>query len=220
MPWGSNYTFLGVISTTEHKFNVVYKPCQGERPLWDFEYGTLGYRETASYVVGQALGGWQLVPPTTMHNGPHGIGSVQLYIHTNYDDHYFTLKDQSQYRLVFQKMALFDYLVNNADRKGGHCLRDQQDRIWAIDHGLTFHAEYKLRTVIWAFEGQPIPHPLYTDLETFAQSFQPSQPTYQQLLNLLSPREVERVCHRLQTLLEKGRFPSPTGYRDYPYPPV
>ncbi len=220
MPWGSNYTFLGVIYTDHLKFNVIYKPRRGERPLWDFDHGTLCQREVASYVISQALEGWVSVPPTIIRKGPYGKGMLQQFIHADYDIHYFILKDDPQFQKIFQQLALFDYIINNADRKGGHCLLDHQNRVWAIDHGLTFHCEHKLRTVIWEYEDEEIPYDLYKTLKNLAHHFAPECEVYEILQKLLSPSEMNSCYRRLQSLLKRGRFPSSQGYRDYPYPPV
>ena len=220
MPWSSNYTFLGTIRHQDLQFSVIYKPGRGERPLWDFDHGSLCQREVAAYLVSRALGGWPAIPPTVLRNGPHGSGSVQQFILTDYDIHYFTLQDDPKYQPQFQRLAIFDYLVNNADRKGGHCLLGDDGTIWAIDHGLTFHVEHKLRTVIWEYARDKIPADIYADLKAFKRSFSPSSELYQALQCLISPREIEQFCCRLEMLLKSGRFPARLGMRDYPYPPV
>jgi len=220
LPWSSNYTFLGTVVCGEVRFNVVYKPAQGERPLWDFEHATLCRREVAAYQVSRALGDWPNIPPTILRRGPHGLGMLQQFIHADYDAHYFTLKDDPRHQTTFQQLALFDYLVNNADRKGGHCLLDHRRRIWAIDHGLTFHTDYKLRTVIWEYANRPIPHALRRALARFKAGFTPQSETYRALQSLLSPAEIAAFIRRLDNLLASGRFPRPLGYRDYPYPPI
>jgi uncharacterized repeat protein (TIGR03843 family) len=220
MPWSSNYTFLGTVEYDDLKLSAVYKPCRGERPLWDFDQGSLCRREVAAYQVSRALGGWPAIPPTVLGNGPHGHGSIQLFIVSDYDVHYFTLQDDPRYEKDFQQLALFDYIVNNADLKGGHCLLDFNDKLWGIDHGLTFHTDYKLRTVIWNHAHQKIPGDLYNDLRTFQQNFIPDAEIYQTLESLISRREIEQFCLRVQKLLKPGRFPEPFGMRDYPYPPI
>ncbi|RME42797.1 MAG: hypothetical protein D6796_13915 [Caldilineae bacterium] len=220
LPWSSNYTFLGTIACEGLRFNVVYKPAQGERPLWDFEHATLCRREVAAYQVSRALGDWPNIPPTVLRNGPHGPGMLQQFIHADYDAHYFTLKDDPRYQTAFQQLALFDYLVNNADRKGGHCLLDHRQQIWAIDHGLTFHTDYKLRTVIWKYANRRIPQTLYRALARFKANFTPHSEAWRILQNLISPDEIAAFVQRLDNLLASGRFPRPLGYRDYPYPPV
>lgn len=218
LPWSSNYTFLVLVTKDTLHAPAVYKPCQGERPLWDFPSGTLANREVAAHVVSQALD-WMLVPPTVLRDGPHGSGMVQFYIHSDPDEHYFTIgklfPDQ------FRKLALFDALINNADRKAGHCLRDDNDHIWAIDHGICFHEEPKLRTVIWEFAGQPIPQPLLSDVRAFrARLSSRSDPATKELSRLLSTSELAALRQRADRLLAQARFPSPGRERHIPWPPV
>ena len=122
LPWSSNYTFLGQVADEQTHAPVVYKPVRGERPLWDFPRGTLAKRETAAYLVSQELG-WNLVPPTVLRDGPHGVGSVQLFVEADQDDHFFTFHEEPGFLGSLQALALFDAITNNADRKGGHCLR-------------------------------------------------------------------------------------------------
>lgn len=220
MPWSSNYTFLGTVTGEETKFNFIYKPGRGERPLWDFEAGSLCRREVAAYLVSAALPGWPAVPPTVLRTGPYGPGSIQQFIHADYDIHYFTLKDNPDFTAAFQKLALFDYLVNNADRKGGHCLLDGNNALWIIDHGLTFHTDYKLRTVIWEYAGHEIPGNMRDTLQTFDRALSPTGELYRQLNTLITPAEIAGVHHRLENLLATGKFPRPLGLRDYPYPPI
>ena len=220
MPWSSNYTFLGTVTYQELYFSTIYKPCRGERPLWDFDHGTLCQREVASYEIGAAIGNWQPVPPTVLRDGPHGRGSMQQFIITDYDIHYFTIQDDPRFTDQFQQLALLDYIINNADRKGGHCLLSDDNKVWGIDNGLSFHTDYKLRTVIWEYAGESIPYSLYQDLKTFRQTLQPKADLYNRLNQLLTPREIEFTCRRLESLLKSGQFPEPYGMRDYPYPPV
>ena len=164
LPYGSNYTFLVSITLDDLQTAAIYKPRQGERPLWDFPDGTLCQREVAAFVVSQALD-WFIVPPTVLRDGTHGLGMVQFYIDCNPEEHYFTLQEETRFHDQFKQIALFDLLINNADRKSGHCLRDESDHIWAIDHGVCFSVEPKLRTVIWEFAGQPIPDRLVDNLQ-------------------------------------------------------
>jgi hypothetical protein len=215
LPWSSNYSFLVTVEDDELACPAVYKPQQGERPLWDFPNGTLFLREYAAFVVSQALG-WGLIPPTVLREGPYGIGSVQLYVDAEPDDHFFNLRDQ--YGGEFQRVALFDVLVNNADRKGGHCLRDQQGKIWCIDHGLTFNTQPKLRTVIWDFAGHPIPSDLLADLGSLRKSLQSADGMRETLESLLSKREVNKLEQRLNHLLKTRRFPQPGAGRNVPWP--
>jgi uncharacterized repeat protein (TIGR03843 family) len=219
LPWSSNYTFLGEIADPDQSAAalVVYKPQKGERPLWDFPQGTLYKREAAAFLVSAALG-WDLVPPTVLRDGPHGVGSVQLFIDADYEQHYFTLKDA--YVEQFQRMALFDVVINNADRKGGHVLLGSDGRVWAIDHGIAFHDEYKLRTVIWEWVGQPIPEAERADLARLQSELADGHPLADALDKLLYPREIKAMRSRLERLLKNGKFPGPSGQRSMPWPPV
>jgi uncharacterized repeat protein (TIGR03843 family) len=215
IPWSSNYSFLVNVQDEDLTCVAVYKPQRGERPLWDFPDGTLCLREYAAFVVSQALG-WGLVPPTVLREGPYGIGSFQLYVDADPDDHFFNLREE--YPADFQRVAVFDALVNNADRKGGHCLRDHQGHIWCIDHGLTFNAQPKLRTVIWDYAGQPIPPDLLDDLWELKAQLTDSTEMRSVLERLLSPREMKRLQKRLNLLLEAGCFPQPGPGRSVPWP--
>src|SRR5690606_34583588 len=144
IPWGSNYTFAAALVDQQGgRCLAVYKPRRGEAPLYDFPSGTLFLRERAAYLAARLLG-WDFIPPTIIRTGPHGIGSVQLFVEAEENAHYFEFHRQRAAEL--QSMALFDLLVNNADRKAGHCLLGKDGRVWGIDHGLTFHHLPKLRT--------------------------------------------------------------------------
>lgn len=217
LPWSSNYSFLVDVQDKELSCLAVYKPQRGERPLWDFPDGTLCLREYAAFVVSQALD-WGLVPPTVLREGPHGLGSVQLYVDADPDEHFFNLRDE--YPAAFQRVALFDILVNNADRKGGHCLRDRHDHVWCIDHGLTFNSQSKLRTVIWDYAGLPIPHDLLGDLRTLQAGLANRDGVRSTLESLLSPHEITTLQRRLDFLLEDGCFPQPGPGRNVPWPLV
>src|SRR5215208_6150010 len=150
IPWGSNYSFAVALETTDGREQLaIYKPRSGEAPLYDFPDGTLYLRETAAYLLSR-WAGWDLVPPTVVRDGPHGIGSVQLYVQPEGDRQdrhdFWSSRDPA-----IERMVLFDHIVNNADRKISHCLRDSAGKVWGIDHGLTFTREPKLRTVLWQF---------------------------------------------------------------------
>ena len=219
MPDSSNYTFLVQVQEDGLEGLAIYKPRRGERPLWDFPRGTLCQREAAAYLVSEALG-WHLVPPTVLRDAePHGFGSLQLFIDADPSAHYFSL--QGRFDAAFRQVAAFDILVNNADRKGGHILLSRDGRIWAIDHGIAFHAEPKLRTVIWEYAGEPIPEELvddirgmYTRLETAA------DPLPQTLATLLEPYEIDALKRRTERVLRRPRFPGPGGGRSVPWPPI
>ena len=218
MPWSSNYTFLVSLEKDETTLLGIYKPGDGERPLWDFPDRTLSYREFASYLVSQVLG-WPSIPLTVMRNGPHGLGSVQLFIDAEYEAHYFNLRDIPAFTEDFRQMALFDYIVNNADRKGGHCLKGKDGRIWAIDHGLTFHVEPKLRTVIWEFCDETIPDSLLKSL-THLQNLMDQSELCQVLADLISAREIEAFKKRVDRLVSSRQFPRSRSGRNVPYPPI
>lgn len=216
--WGSNYTFLARVCHDVQEIHAIYKPRKGERPLWDFAPGTLCQRERAAFLISEALG-WQLVPPTVLRDGPHGWGSVQKYIDHDPEEHYFSF--QGEYPEQLQRIVLFDMLVNNADRKGGHVLLDKDGRLWSIDHGICFHSDYKLRSVIWEFAGGRIPDDMVEDLRRLqGQLEEKDKQPLQQLRQLLSQRELEALQKRLQRLLKNRTFPHPGPGRHYPWPPV
>ncbi len=216
--WSSNHTFLVELCTDTVRTKAIYKPRRGERPLWDFPDGTLCYREVAAYLVSEGLG-WELIPPTVLRDGFYGIGSVQLYIEHDPEVTYFNLDDSFIPQL--QRFAAFDAIINNADRKGGHCLLDNKNKIWGIDHGICFHMSPKLRTVIWDFAGQPLPETLKADIQRFQTVIcDQTTPLVQQLLQLLTPLEVAAMVSRTQKLMNQSRFPNPGNGPSYPWPPV
>jgi hypothetical protein len=216
MPGASNYTYLARVSEGGRSILAVYKPRDGESPLWDFPEGTLCRREVAASVLASALG-WPAVPPTVLRDGPQGIGAVQLFVRADYEEHYFTLRER---RLEdFLPVAAFDVVANNADRKGGHCLLGPDGTIWLIDHGVCFAEEPKLRTVIWDFAEQPVPEHLLADVRRVGEELR-SGPLRTQMVELLTQREVEATADRAEDLIRNGCFPVPTGRRPYPWPPV
>ncbi len=221
IPWSSNYTFLAEAAEGEQAVRVIYKPIRGEQPLWDFPRGTLAKRETAAYAVCRTLG-WELVPPTVLRRGPHGRGSVQLFVDVDQNAHFFTFRDDPAFRRNLQALCLFDIITNNADRKGGHCLAAGDGRIVAIDQGLCFHVEDKLRTVIWDFAGEPIPADLAADLARLAADLaQPDGSAPKTLAALLYRGEIAALAARTAALLAAGRFPTPPeDRRPYPWPLV
>ena len=221
LPWGSNYTFLIRNALDDLQTAAIYKPREGERPLWDFPDGTLCQREVAAFVVSQALD-WSIVPPTVLRDGPNGVGMVQFYIDCDPEEHYFTLREEERFHEQFKQIALFDLLVNNADRKAGHCLRDANDHIWAIDHGVCFSVEPKLSTVIWEFAGQPLCDGYVKDLRGFRVRLDRSNdPSTRTLAQLLDRREINALKRRLDQLMQAGCYPRPMpGYRQIPWPPV
>lgn len=216
---GSNYTFLGDLVYGEFKCQVVYKPVRGEQPLWDFPHGSLSRREVAAYVTSESLG-WDLVPPTVLRKeGPLGPGSLQYYVEHDPNDHYFNFEDRDRQRL--RPVVVFDLILNNADRKGGHILRDTSDHLWLIDHGLCFHAEEKLRTVVWDFSGEEIPRELMASVSELIDQLKEGERLQVQLLQYLRAGEISAMLGRARRLCETGRFPSPpSSRRSYPWPPV
>jgi hypothetical protein len=214
----SNYTFLTRLDPHPPSgLLAVYKPARGESPLWDFEAGTLYQREVAAYQLSKILG-WPRIPPTVVRvEGPHGVGAAQLFIDA--DRRHF-LSEQSARPDVWKRIALFDVITNNADRKSGHCLFDAKDRVWVIDHGLTFHVDQKLRTVIWDFSGEPLPEDLCGDVERALIDVEKGG-LGKRLRELLTPAEVRMLKRRLRGVLDSTwRFPEPTSAWSVPWPPV
>jgi uncharacterized repeat protein (TIGR03843 family) len=217
--WGSNYTFAVKVNHDDVSLQAVYKPIQGERPLWDFPRSSLAHREVAAYLVSEALG-WKFVPPTVYRlDAPLGPGSVQLYIPHNPDYHYFNFSEEDRQRL--RPVVLFDLLINNADRKGSHILIDPDDKIWLIDHGICFHQEDKLRTVIWDFAGENIPDEYCQDLNRFNLQLHESSQTFTALQANLNPLEIDALKKRADRLINTGKFPNPhINRRPYPWPAI
>src|SRR4249919_463359 len=167
MPWSSNATFLVTLTLDGDEMLAIYKPQRGERPLWDFPRGTLCHREVAAFEVSDALG-WGIVPDTVFRDGPHGVGMMQRFVEHDPEEHYFTLLEK--HADTFRRMAAFDVVINNTDRKGGHCLRaSETGDIFGIDHGVSFHTQWKMRTVIWDFACEPIPPGVCSDLHRLSE---------------------------------------------------
>jgi uncharacterized repeat protein (TIGR03843 family) len=219
MPWSSNYTLLVTVRDGDLQGLAVYKPRRGERPLWDFPRGTLCQREFAAFLLSEALG-WSLVPPTVLRDGPYGYGSVQLYIDCDQDAHLFTMQKEGGYEEQLARLAAFDILSNNADRKSGHCLKGTDGRLWAIDHGICFHAEPKLRTVLWDYAGEPICEEIMADLRALREDIRNGGRFIRALEGLLAPEEVRAFLRRLDRLIETGCYPDPGAARHIPWPPV
>ena len=217
--WGSNYTFLAEVVYKDLKLQAVYKPTRGERPLWDFPSASLAHRETAAFLICRALG-WDMVPETVYRRqAPAGAGSVQRYIEHDPERHYFNFNEEDHYRL--RPVALFDVIANNADRKGGHILMDDEDFIWLIDHGLCFHVEDKLRTVVWDFAGESIPGGLLGLVENLRSQLEPDCALTLELEQHLSRGEIRALRRRIVWLLNNRVFPNPDAdRRPYPWPPV
>ena len=218
--YGSNYTFMVACQYGEQTLAAVYKPLRGERPLSDFPDQTLARREVAAFLVSEALG-WNLVPPTVFRtdHAPHGPGSVQLFIAHDPDLHYFTFRKRHKQHLP--KVMLFDLLINNADRKGGHLLFSPHGDLFLIDHGLSFHVEDKLRSVVWDYAGEPIPPDLLADVARIVPALSPGGDLYCALEPHLAPDEIAAIWQRAQALLTSGAYPlPPEDRRAYPWPLV
>lgn len=213
MPWSSNATFLVTACLDGVQLGAIYKPHRGERPLWDFP-GGLYKREVAAYELAVALG-WPIVPETIIRDdGPFAVGSLQRFVEADFSQHYFTLLDDSAYHDQLRRIAVFDLLANNADRKGGHCLLDGQ-HVWGIDHGVCFHPDPKLRTVIWDFAGEPIGDDLLDAVRALTRAV-PAP-----LAALLDESEVAALMRRAEGVLRRQRFPEPgADHRAYPWPLV
>jgi len=215
---GSNYVFIVQLNAGEAGTGLaVYKPLRGEAPLWDYPTGNLYKHEVATYLVGEALG-WRFVPPTVVRDGPYGVGSAQLFIEHDPRANFFTVRDVRPD--AFRQMALFDALINNGDRKGGHCLLGANERIWGIDHGLSFHPENKLRTVIWDYAGEPIPADLVEDLRRFQRGLAQDEQLAASLRELLTRQEMAALGQRLNKLIADPRLPKSGYRRPVPWPPV
>ncbi len=212
IPGSSNATLLVTCSLPGRELLAVYKPGRGERPLWDFPEG-LHRREVAAYLLSEALG-WGLVPETvSRRDAPYGPGSVQRFVAEDGTSHYFTLREDERWHTDLVAFAAFDVVANNADRKSGHVLL-AEGRLWAIDNGLTFHAEPKLRTVIWDFAGERLPPRRVADLRRLVRCGLPEE-----IDGLLEAEERRAVLARAAELADDGRLPVPDEDRHWPpYP--
>jgi hypothetical protein len=217
MPDCSNYTYLAEVCGSDGQQTLaVYKPAAGETPLDDFPDGTLGKREVAAYLVSAALG-WEIVPYTVYRtDAPLGPGSLQQFIVADLKEHYFSLMPGRA--SDFRTMAAFDVIVNNADRKSGHCLIDRAGHIWGVDNGLTFHPLPKLRTVIWEFAGDEVPTELRERARWLAHELTDGGGWVLDLRPLISKAEMKALGHRARRLADEGRFPEPTSRWAYPWP--
>ena len=208
----SNATLFGTIEHGGDSLSVIYKPIAGERPLWDFAEGTLANREYASYLVSESAG-FHLVPLTILRDGPFGDGMVQSWIDIDetIDLVAFFETDDPQLR----KMALFDAIINNTDRKIGHLLPTEDGHLFGCDHGVTFHREDKLRTVLWQWAGEDLsPEEIHT-LQNLHTSFK--GPLGEDLANLLTQEEISALHKRVERLLSDKSFPLPS--QDWPSVP-
>ncbi|MDG4797408.1 SCO1664 family protein [Micromonospora sp. WMMD1082] len=239
----SNTTLRGVLTLGGASARCVYKPVRGERPLWDFPDGTLAGREVAAYLVSVATG-WDLVPPTVLRDGPFGPGSCQLWIDEPADaaplvefvpadavpPRWFPVAaarddDGTPYALAhaddprLARLAVLDAVINNADRKGGHVLLGPDDRIHGVDHGVSFHVEEKLRTVLWGWAGRRLPADALDALGRLAG--QVTGPLGEELAEHLTLGEIAELAARIDRLCERGRFPQPSpDWPAIPWPPI
>jgi uncharacterized repeat protein (TIGR03843 family) len=236
----SNATFVGQVDLDGTTAACVYKPVRGERPLWDFPDGTLANRERAAYLVSVATGVTQ-VPPTVLRDGPFGPGMCQLWIDEDPEQemvdvvpsgdvedgwlHVLDAEDQHRHPVSLvhrdhpdlQLMVVLDAVVNNADRKGGHVLVDDEGRMYGVDHGVCFHREEKLRTVLWGWAGERLTEPCREVLRRLQTALQGD--LGDDLGELLSRDELAMVTRRAERLLRTGRFPSPSaGWPAIPWP--
>ena len=209
----SNATLLATIFHAEHELVCIYKPIAGERPLWDFSDGTLAHREYAAYVLSENCN-FNLVPMTVLREGPFGEGAVQLWIDVDQslDMIEYFQRDIPELR----KMALFDSVVNNTDRKIGHILPNITGKVYGCDHGVTFHSEDKLRTVLWRWAGEPFTREELAQLSDVQDFLR----TPGELQDLLTKMEIEAVSNRVKRLKETGTFPVPSKeWPAVPWPP-
>ena len=198
---------------------AVYKPQLGEAPLWDFPTGTLYRREVAAYEVDRLLG-WDLVPLTVVReDAPHGVGALQRFVPHDPDRHYFALLEEGAQEVLAQlrRMVLFDVVIDNADRKGGHVL-DEAGRLRLVDHGVSFNVEPKLRTVAWHFAGERVPQRDRDDVARLVEVLDAEDERTAQVRQLLLAEEVERLRERAREAAVMARFPAPAGPRPYPWP--
>jgi hypothetical protein len=207
--YGSNHTFLVTLDGAgEGKSLAVYKPARGEYPLYDFPTGTLYRREAAMWQLDSILG-WELVPPTVVRNGRYGTGSVQLFIESHSEGEIEVAE--------LQRLVLLDVIGNNADRKAEHCLLGWDSTLWGIDHGLTFNAQFKLRTVLWHFAGGSIPEDQRKDLRKLRGSLaRCDAPHVRRLTELVSRQEFVALRQRVDALIRDNVFPNPR-YKSVPY---
>jgi uncharacterized repeat protein (TIGR03843 family) len=213
----SNATLYCAVSGNGTTAACVYKPVAGERPLWDFPDGTLAEREVAAYEV-SARSGWRIVPPTVYRDGPAGPGMVQLWIDEDETADVVRLIRRGD-SAALRRIAVFDAVVNNADRKGGHLLPTPGGHVYGVDHGVTFHVEDKLRTVLWQWAGEPLPDDAVDTLVELRGDL--DRALGERLRELLTTREVRRTIRRVDDLLARGRHPEPSGdWPAVPWPPM
>jgi hypothetical protein len=208
----SNATLYATSTLDSEEMVCIYKPIAGERPLWDFADGSLAHREYAAYLVSEALG-FHIVPLTILRDGPYGYGMVQLWIDDAQPENLIEIAQTENKDL--RKMVLFDAVINNADRKYGHILINENNQILGCDHGITFHVEDKLRTVLWQFSGDKL---MASEIETLELI---NGNDFELFKELLTPEEIEAILNRAKILLQIGKLPLPASDRpSIPWPPV
>ena len=211
----SNATLFGTLDTGDGEMAVVYKPVAGERPLWDFETGTLAARERAAFLLSEFLG-LHLVPATVLRDGPFGFGAVQRWIDVNEEIDLIEFGQSDSGRL--RQMALFDAIINNTDRKFGHILVAIDGAVFGCDHGVTFHREDKLRTVLWQFAGELLDNPERAALDRISDE---REQVAALLSSLLSESEIGALFERVERLRSQSAFPLPNPeWPAVPWPPV
>jgi uncharacterized repeat protein (TIGR03843 family) len=240
----SNAALYCTVTHQGREVACVYKPVAGERPLWDFPDGTLAQREVAAYEVSEATG-WGLVPPTVLRDGPYGEGMVQLWIETVPETELLALVDTEEpgpgWKAValaevgegrtallvhadderLRRLAVLDAVINNADRKGGHLLPAAGERLYGIDHGVTFHAEDKLRTLLWGWAGEPLTGEALAVLDGLKEALKDGGALAARLGALITSAELEATRARVDALLASGKHPAPGGeWPAIPWPPV
>ncbi|MFG2331933.1 SCO1664 family protein [Streptomyces sp. NPDC048604] len=240
----SNAVLLCTAAYEGESADCVYKPVAGERPLWDFPDGNLARREVAAYEISEATG-WGLVPPTVLRDGPYGEGMVQLWIDADDGAELLGLVERDEpgegWKAVglaqvaedrtallvhaddpaLRRLAVLDAVINNGDRKGGHLLPAPDGRLYGIDHGVTFHVEDKLRTLLWGWAGEPLPGEAAGPLAALDAGLTAGAPLATRLAELLTPAEIDAVRDRVARLRTTGRHPEPSGqWPALPWPPV
>ncbi len=209
----SNATMLAKVTQGDTVLTCIYKPIAGERPLWDFSDGTLAYREYAAYVMSEKCD-FNVVPLTVLREGPFGEGAVQLWIDVDkaIDMIEFFQRDSADLR----NMALFDAVINNTDRKIGHILPNASGEVFGCDHGVAFHSEDKLRTVLWRWAGEPFNERELSKLDSVANYLQEPE----ELAGLLTAEEISALARRVERLKSSGVFPHPSReWPAVPWPP-
>ncbi|BDM68397.1 phosphatidylinositol kinase [Streptomyces nigrescens] len=244
----SNAVLYCTVTHDGRTASCVYKPVAGERPLWDFPDGTLAQREVAAYEISRACG-WDLIPPTVLRDGPYGTGMVQEWIDPPESSDevpellalvedaepgpgwkavgFAELGEGRTALLVhadhprLRRLAVLDAVINNGDRKGGHLLPGADGEFFAIDHGVTFHTEDKLRTLLWGWAGEPLTEEAQEVLRGLGDALADSAPLAARLAELLTAAEIDALRARVAGLLEGGRHPEPSGeWPAIPWPPV